>query len=172
MRDARQKGMQMQKDIAESGAVDVEYVTTRGISLATLEIVTTAVLRILRPKAGRAYLDGVSDNPWPKRHEGRVARLHELAASRPARGSDPRMGIELDFRDDEQFEIFVDLAPHALHSEIWAKVENPSREWQLFATDDSGTQAYFTLNDEEHRGVAAHLASLGVIAAYGLLDGK
>ncbi|MEV3853909.1 hypothetical protein AB0J38_06230 [Streptomyces sp. NPDC050095] len=99
-------------------------------------------LRVLRPFIDTAHVDAYSDDDWPYDVLGAYQDALSLARDAVAAGTrsrraDPGMGIDIDVRDDAQFEILVALAPFTINAE--ARQGNRL----VFSASDSGHSLWF-----------------------------
>ncbi|MGA5550560.1 hypothetical protein [Streptomyces pseudogriseolus] len=147
--------------INQQGGVGRELVLVAGLSPADVALVHREALRVLRPGIDAAQLDAYSDDPWPPavlRSRDRVLSLarEAVAAGTRARGADTGMGIDIDVRDDVQFELMLDLVPHTINAEGW-------REDRLvFSASDSGTSLWMAVTQEQEAELLSRLEALGI----------
>ncbi|WP_175408533.1 hypothetical protein [Streptomyces sp. TRM64462] len=119
------------------------------------------VLLVLRDYIDAAHIDAHSDEPWPEgvRHlQERALRMAErqVADGRRRGKDDPGMGIDLDVRDDADFEVLAGLAPYTIHAEAW------SRGRCVFSAGDTGTALCVSLTAEQEAALVARLEAVGV----------
>ncbi|MFB7918874.1 hypothetical protein [Streptomyces sp. NPDC056061] len=74
---------------------------------------------------------------------------------RSAKG-DPGMGIDVDVRDDMQFDVLLALAPYTIHAEAWQQ----GRE--IFSASDTGTALWIAVTSEQEVRLMSRLDALGV----------
>ncbi|MEU3451045.1 hypothetical protein AB0H29_28045 [Streptomyces thermolilacinus] len=138
-----------------------EFVIAEGTRPEDAAQVCQEALWVLRPALHTVYLDAYSDWPWPPE----VAGAHDLAvalgeANAPdGFNGDPRMGIGIDVRDDIQFGVLLELAPHTIGAEGYRG------DRLVFSAADSGTSLWFALTEEQHGLLSARLGELGIPAA-------
>lgn len=138
-----------------------KLVLVAGLSPADVALVHREALRVLRPGMDAAHLDAYSDGPWPAAVlpslESALSLAREaVTAGRRSRRDDPGMGIGIDVRDDAQFEVLVDLAPHTIHAE-------GSRQGRpVFSAGDSGTSLWTALSPEQEAQLLNRLDALGI----------
>ncbi|MEV4440216.1 hypothetical protein AB0K09_14540 [Streptomyces sp. NPDC049577] len=118
-------------------------------------------LRVRRPDIDAALVDAYSDDEWPPSVLRSYERALALAAQEAANGTrsrraDPGMGIDIDVRDDEQFEVLSDLAPYTIGAE-------GRREGRLvFSAGDSGTSLWISVTREQEAELRSRLEARGV----------
>ncbi|MEU2183800.1 hypothetical protein [Streptomyces thermolilacinus] len=137
-----------------------EFVIADGTRPEDAAQVCREALWVLRPVLQTVYLDAYSDGPWPPEVVGSrdlAVALGEATAPDRFRG-DPRMGIGIDVRDDVQFGVLLELAPHTIGAEGYRG------DRQVFSAADTGT-LWFALTEEQHGLLLARLAELGIPAA-------
>ncbi|MFI9586275.1 hypothetical protein ACIHCQ_31545 [Streptomyces sp. NPDC052236] len=121
----------------------------------------TAALRVLRSSIESAHVDAYSDVAWPQdvmpSYEQALclARNAVVSGTRSAR-ADPGMGIDIDIRDDAQFEVLLALAPYTIHAEGW--LGNQS----IFSMDDTGTALWVAVTAAEEVELRSQLDTLGI----------
>ncbi|MFF9854392.1 hypothetical protein [Streptomyces litmocidini] len=145
----------------QHGGVGRELVLVAGLSPADVALVHREALRVLRPGIDAAQLDAYSDAPWPPavlRSHDRVLSLarEAVAAGARSRRDDTGMGIDIDVRDDAQFELMLDLVPHTINAEGW-------REGRaVFSASDSGTSLWMAVTQEQEAELLSRLDALGI----------
>ncbi|MET7636390.1 hypothetical protein [Streptomyces sp. NPDC005078] len=73
-----------------------------------------------------------------------------------SRRADPGMGMDIDVRDDGQFEVLSDLGPYAIHAEGW-------RGGRLvFSASDSGTALWIEVTQDQEAALLSRLGLLGI----------
>ncbi|MGW2559307.1 hypothetical protein ACWCXB_08690 [Streptomyces sp. NPDC001514] len=138
-----------------------ELVIVDGLSPAHVVLVHREALRVLRSDIGAAHLDAYSDDTWPPAVQQSYERALSLACEEVADGTrsrraDPGMGIDIDVRDDRQFEVLSDLAPYTINAEGW-------RGNQLvFSASDTGTSLWIAVTQEQEAELLSRLEALGI----------
>lgn len=118
-------------------------------------------LRVLRESIESAQVDAYSDIAWPREVAPAYEQVLSMAANevaqgvRPAKG-DPGMGIDVDIRDDTQFDVLLALAPYTIHAEAWRQ----GRE--IFSAGDTGTALWIAVTSEQEARLMSRLEALGV----------
>jgi len=141
----------------------VEFVLKDAQDCYTVSTVHQEALRVLRPSISRAVLDAYSDCSWPEDVIPFYERVIGLARTELRAGirkpnSDLGMGIDINVRDDEQFEALSRLLPHTIHAEAWpAEGKEP-----LLSADDTGTALWFALTPPEEASFWGRLQERGV----------
>jgi len=141
--------------------LDRELVLVDGLSLADVVLVHREALRVLRSGIDAAHLDAYTDDAWPPAVLPSYERALSLARRAVADGTrsrraDPGMGIDIDVRNDAQFELLVDLAPHAINAEGW-------RGSQLvFGASDSGTSLWIAVTQDQEAELLSRLDALNI----------
>lgn len=69
------------------------------------------------------------------------------------------MGIDIDVRDDEQFGVLLDLAPHTINAEA------RQGDRRILSANDSGTSLWLAVTREQEAELLGRLGELGVPAA-------
>lgn len=141
-----------------------ELVLGEGARAADVVLAHREALRVLRPGIDAAHLDAYSGDHWPPAVLPSYERALALARQEVARGirrrrADPGMGIDIDVRDDEQFEVLVDLAPYTIHAEAGRGGR------RVFSASDTGTGLWMAVTPEQEGELVARLRLLGVPAA-------
>ncbi|MFB7936953.1 hypothetical protein [Streptomyces sp. NPDC056049] len=150
--------------ISQEGGVSRELVLVAGLSPALVALVHREALCVLRTDIDAAHLDAYSDGPWPpavlRSYERVLALAREaVAAGTRSERADPGMGIDIDVRDDAQFELLLDLVPHTINAEGW-------RENQLvFGAGDSGTSLWMALTQGQEAELRSRLNARGIPSA-------
>ncbi|MEV7856421.1 hypothetical protein [Streptomyces sp. NPDC088183] len=114
-------------------------------------------LRALRDSIETAHVDAYSDIAWPREVAPAYEQVLSMAANEVADGvrsakGDPGMGIDVDVRDDMQFDALLALAPYTIHAEAWRQ----GRE--IFSASDSGTASPVD-RCHSRAGVSAHVTA-------------
>ncbi|OEJ93292.1 hypothetical protein J116_001170 [Streptomyces thermolilacinus SPC6] len=138
-----------------------EFVIADGTRPEDAAQVCREALWVLRPALHTVYLDAYSDEPWPPEVAGAydlAVALGEATAPDGFRG-DHRMGIQIDVRDDIQFGVLLELAPHTIGAEGYRG------DRQVFSAADTGTSLWFALTEEQHGRLLARLDEPGISAA-------
>ncbi|MFF9128455.1 hypothetical protein ACF09J_35330 [Streptomyces sp. NPDC014889] len=66
------------------------------------------------------------------------------------------MGIDLDVRDDEQFNVLSDLAPYTIHAE--GRLDGRL----VFSASGSGTALWIEVTQEQEAALLSRLGQLGI----------
>ncbi|MFE9168042.1 hypothetical protein ACFYNZ_00670 [Streptomyces kebangsaanensis] len=142
-----------------------ELVLADGLSPADAVLVHREALRVLRHAIDAAHLDAYSDDVWPPAvlpsYERALSLAREALAVAVADGSrsrchDPGMGIDIDVRDDEQFQVLSDLVPYTINA------EGRRGDRLVFSASDSGTSLWFTVTREQEEELLSRLTELGI----------
>ena len=147
--------------ISQDGVRVRELVLVDGVRSADVVSVHREALQVLRSGIDAAHIDAYSDDFWPPEVLDSYERALSLAREEVVRGtrsrrSDPGMGIDIDVRDDGQFEVLSDLAPYTIHAEGW-------REGRLvFSASDSGTALWIEVTQEQEAALLSRLGLLGI----------
>ncbi|GAA1385812.1 hypothetical protein GCM10009639_08800 [Kitasatospora putterlickiae] len=147
--------------INQDSGPDRALVLADGLGPAVVALVHREALRVLRASIDTAHIDAYSDDAWPSavvRSYERVLSLARAAVAdgtRPGR-ADPGMGIDIDVRDDEQFEMLLDLVPHTIHA------EGRRADRLVFAASDSGTSLWIAVTQEQQAELLSRLAVHGI----------
>ncbi|MEU0136855.1 hypothetical protein ABZ172_22935 [Streptomyces sp. NPDC006296] len=150
--------------ISQDGVQARELVLVEGVRPAHVVHVHREALRVLRQGIDAAHIDAYSGDAWPPEvlHSYERALLlagEEVARGRRSRRSDPEMGIDIDVRDDGQFEVLLDLAPYTIHAE-------GRRDGRLvFSASDSGTALWIEATQEQEAALLSRLGLLGIPSA-------
>ncbi|TLQ43838.1 hypothetical protein [Streptomyces marianii] len=118
-------------------------------------------LRVLRDGIETAHIDAYSDIAWPREalpayeHALLMAENEVAEGVRSAKG-DPGMGIDVDVRDDTQFDVLLALAPYTIHAEA------SRRGRQIFSAGDTGTALWIAVTSEQEDQLMSRLDALGV----------
>ncbi|MGW7364361.1 hypothetical protein ACWGI8_13255 [Streptomyces sp. NPDC054841] len=147
--------------INQDGGSTRELVLVDGLSPADVVLVHREVLRVLRSCIDTAHLDAYSDDAWPPAVMHSYERALSLAREAVADGTrsrraDPGMGIDIDVRDDAQFELLLDLAPHTISAEGWRG------DRLVFSASDSGTSLWIAVTQEQEAELLSRLDALGI----------
>jgi hypothetical protein len=124
-------------------------------------LVHREALRVLRSGIDAAHLDAYSGDAWPPavlysyERALSLAREEVMGGTR-SRRADPGMGIDIDVRDDGQFEVLSDLAPYTIHAEGWREGR------QVFSASDSGTALWIAVTQEQEAQLLSRLDLLGI----------
>lgn len=147
--------------ISQDGVRVHELVLADGVRPADVVRVHREVLRVLRSSIDAAHIDAYSDDAWPAEVQHSYERAlslarQEVVSGTRSRRSDPGMGIDLDVRDDGQFQVLSDLAPYTIHAE-------GRRAGRLvFSASDSGTALWIEVTQEQEAALLSRLAQLGI----------
>ncbi|MFE3944869.1 hypothetical protein ACFXPV_23850 [Streptomyces sp. NPDC059118] len=118
-------------------------------------------LRILRDSIETAHVDAYSDSTWPREVAPAYEQVLSMAANEMAEGvrsakGDPGMGVDLDVRDDTQFDALRALDPYTNDAEAWRQ----GRE--IFSASDTGTALWIAVTSEQEARLRSRLDALGV----------
>ncbi|MEU1365091.1 hypothetical protein ABZ454_03040 [Streptomyces sp. NPDC005803] len=132
-----------------------------GLEAADVVRVHREALRVLRDSIETAHVDAYSDIAWPPEVAPAYEQVLSMAANEVAEGvrpakADPGMGIDVDVRDDTQFDVFLALAPYTIHAEAWRQ----GRE--IFSASDTGTVLWIAVTSEQEVRLMSRLDALGV----------
>ncbi|MEV8035333.1 hypothetical protein [Streptomyces sp. NPDC086182] len=147
--------------INRDGTSGYEFVLANGMSPEDVVLVHREALRVLRSAIDTAHLDAYSDDVWSREVRHSYERVLSLAQEAVADGSrsrrgDPGMGIDIDVRDDAQFELLLDLAPYTIHAEAWRG------DQQVYSASDTGTSLWISVTPEQRAELLSRLDSLGI----------
>jgi hypothetical protein len=138
-----------------------ELVLVAGVRPADVVRVHRAALDVLRPDIDAAHIDAYSGDFWPPEVLPSYERALLLAREEVARGerskrADPGMGIDIDVRDDDQFQVLSDLAPYTIHAE-------GSHDGRLvFSASDTGTALWVEVTQAQEAALRLRLSRLGI----------
>lgn len=158
------KGLTHHKEdrkMKENSGPNREYVLVGRLNPADLGVVCREALRVLRPTMDAAHLDAYSDDAFPPAvlhsyHHALLLARKEVADGIRSRRADPGMGIDINIRDDGQFAVLSDLAPHTIHAEC-------SQNGRLiFSVSDSGTSLYISVTKDQEAEFFSRLDALGI----------
>lgn len=117
-------------------------------------------LRVLRDDIETAHIDAYSDTAWPLEAIPAYERLLSMARSEVAAGirseNDDPMGIDIDVRDDTQFDVLLTLAPFTIHAEAWRQGRG------IFSASDTGTALWIAVTAAQEARLLARLDTAGV----------
>ncbi|MEU0437996.1 hypothetical protein ABZ153_41760 [Streptomyces sp. NPDC006290] len=138
-----------------------ELALVDGVRPADVVRVHREALHVLRSSIDAAHIDAYSGDAWPPEILHSYERALQLAREEVARGhrrrrSDPGMGIDIDVRDDGQFEVLSDLAPYTIHAEGWRNGR------QVFSASDTGTALWIEVTQEQEAALVTRLGLLGI----------
>ena len=118
-------------------------------------------LTAMRSRLADFCLDLISDQSWPADVQWAV---EALTPRRPPRTSilpwvkyEPSITIDLDLRNDEDFQLAVALAPYTIDG---TGIADDNRI--IYSGNDTGTSAYFELTEEEHQTTVQFMTGAGV----------
>lgn len=132
-----------------------------GLDAADVVRAHAAALRVVRSSIETAHLDAYSDGDWPQdvmpsyQHALSIARNAVACGTRSAK-DDPGMGIDVDVRDDAQFDTLLALAPYTIHAEGW----HDGRP--IFSADDTGTALWISVTAQQEVELLQQLDTLGI----------
>ncbi|CAM5413515.1 hypothetical protein SSPIM334S_07929 [Streptomyces spiroverticillatus] len=66
------------------------------------------------------------------------------------------MGIDIDVRDDAQFELLLDLVPHTINAEGWRG------DQLVFSASDSGTSLWMVVTQGQEAELLSRLEAQGI----------
>ncbi|MCQ9130266.1 hypothetical protein [Streptomyces hilarionis] len=132
-----------------------------GLEAADVVCVHREALRVLRDSIETAHVDAYSGMAWPREVVPAYEQALAMAADEVAEGvrsakDDPGMGIDVDVRDDTQFDVLLALAPYTIHAEAWRQ----GRE--IFSASDTGTALWVAVTSEQEVRLMSRLDALGV----------
>ncbi|MEU9925202.1 hypothetical protein AB0H51_28635 [Streptomyces griseoluteus] len=147
--------------IRQEGVQVRELVLVDGVRPADVVRVHREALRVLRSSIDAAHIDAYSGDAWPPEVLHSYERALLLARGEVVRGSrsrraDPGMGIDIDVRDDEQFEVLSDLVPYTIHAEGWLEGR------LVFSASDTGTALWIEVTREQEAALLSRLGLLGI----------
>ncbi|MBE1604777.1 hypothetical protein [Actinopolymorpha pittospori] len=114
-------------------------------------------LHVLRSTLRRAWVDAISDDPWPEDTQKPVQRLIDLARVRDSCQDDPSqsvgyVGIEVDVSDDDQFELLVALSPFTINAEGYTEADE-----LVYSASDTGTGLWMLLTPAQYEELVERL---------------
>ncbi|MEU0404811.1 hypothetical protein ABZ318_32275 [Streptomyces sp. NPDC006197] len=147
--------------INQHGGLGRELVFVGGLSPADVALLHREALRVLRPGIDAVHLDAYSDDAWPPAVLSSYERVMSLAREAVARGTRSRrddlgMGIDIDVRDDAQFELLLDLAPYTINAEGWRG------DQMVFSASDSGTSLWMAVTPGQEAELRSRLEVHGI----------
>ncbi len=118
-------------------------------------------LRVLRSSIETAHIDAYSDAAWPQEVVPIYERAlsmgpDELALGARSMKDDPGLGIDVDVRDDAQFEVLLALAPYTIHAEGWRKGQ------LIFSASDTGSTLWVAVTQQQENELMSRLVRHGV----------
>ncbi|MFF7456681.1 hypothetical protein [Kitasatospora sp. NPDC008115] len=119
-----------------------------GLPPSVAAAVHREALRALRPFIREAWVDAISDEPWPPEVLPAYERLLTLSESRTA--------VDIDLRDDGQFAVLVALAPYTISAECRRD------DVLVYSAGDTGRALSVTVTEAEAAVLRAHLAAAGL----------
>jgi hypothetical protein len=141
--------------------LDVEeqaYVLDQSVARDVLAAAHREALLVLRPRLATVEIDPTSP-PWPPEASRQVQGLYWLAERQgrwpPPRRPLARTGVDLDPRDDTEFEIVIALSPHTLLADGYDRAGR-----NIYSAADQGG-LWLTLTVGEHRELTRRLDQLG-----------
>lgn len=146
--------------ISESDEPRRDLFLRDGLEAADVVRAHHEALRVLRDDIESAHVDAYSDAAWPR--EAVPAYEHALAMARSevvegvrSERDDPGMGIDVDVRDDTQFDVLLTLAPFTIHAEAWR------RGRQVFGAGDTGTALWVSVTARQEARLVSRLDAPG-----------
>lgn len=132
-----------------------------GLDAADVVSAHRAALRVLRESIETAHLDAYSDDAWPQEVVPAYERALLMAENAVADGvrsakDDPGMGIDVDVRDDVQFDVLLTLAPYTIHAEAWRQ------GLPVFSADDTGTALWIAVTSQQEVRLMSQLEALRI----------
>ncbi|MFF0167423.1 hypothetical protein [Streptomyces prasinus] len=118
-------------------------------------------LLVLRSSMETAHIDAYSDAAWPQEmlssyeHALSMGRAGVISGARSAK-DDPGMGIDVDVRDDAQFEVLLALAPYTIHAE-GRRAGRP-----VFSADDTGAALWVAVTQQQEAELMSRLVAHGI----------
>ncbi|MFJ4584030.1 hypothetical protein [Streptomyces echinatus] len=128
-------------------------------------------LLVLRSSIETAHIDAYSDAAWPQEvvssyeHALAMGRDEVVRGTRSAK-DDPGMGIDVDVRDDAQFEVLLALAPYTIHAEGWCEGQ------QVFSASDTGTALWVAVTQQQEEELMSRLMTHGIPTTAFIVDPK
>ncbi|THA78681.1 hypothetical protein [Streptomyces sp. A0592] len=127
-------------------------------------------LLVLRSSIETAHIDAYSDAAWPQEVVSSYERALSMGRDEAARGArsakDDPMGIDVDVRDDAQFEVLLDLAPYTIHAEGWRGGR------QIFSASDTGTALWVAVTQQQEVELMSRLMAHGIAPTAFIVDAK
>ncbi|MGW0857710.1 hypothetical protein [Streptomyces sp. NPDC002690] len=147
--------------ISEAGEPRRELFLRDGLEDADVANAHREALLVLRDSIGTAYLDAHSDGPWPREVLAAYERALSMAEHRAAEGvrrakGGLGMGIDVDVRDDAQFDVLLALAPFTIGAEGW------QGDREIFSASDTGTALCIAVTARQEALLMARLGALGI----------
>ncbi|MFG3496771.1 hypothetical protein [Streptomyces sp. NPDC047886] len=147
--------------IEDIGGRSRELILVDGLRPVDVALVHREALRVMRSGIDTAHLDAYSDDPWPEPVLPSYERALSLGRGRAADGTrsprdDSGMGIDIDVRDDAQFEVLVDLAPYTINA------EGRRGDRLVFSASDTGTSLWIAVTAVQETVLLARLDTLGI----------
>ncbi|MFI6861577.1 hypothetical protein ACIBKZ_17015 [Streptomyces sp. NPDC050421] len=147
--------------ISHGDGARLELFLRSGLDTADVVHAHREALLVLRDSIETAHLDAYSDEAWPQEAVPAYERALLMTEGASADGlrctkSDPGMGIDIDVRDDAQFDILLALAPYTIQAEAW---------WQgqpLFSAADTGTALWIAVTSQQETQLRSRLGALKV----------
>jgi len=126
---------------------------------------------VLRSSIETAHIDAYSDAAWPQEVVSLYERALSMGRDAVVRGArsikdDPGMGIDIDVRDDAQFEVLLALAPYTIHAEAWRTGR------QVFSAGDTGTALWVAVTQQQEVELMSRLAAHGIPPTAFIVDSK
>ncbi|MDT9680968.1 hypothetical protein RND61_02520 [Streptomyces sp. TRM76323] len=137
-----------------------ELFLRNGLRAADVVLAHREALGVLRDDIETAHLDAHSDTAWPVEAIPAYERALSMARTRTDAGTrskgDDLMGIDIDVRDDMQFDVLQTLAPFTIHAEAWR------RNRVIFSAGDTGTALWIAVTAPQEAQLLARLDAAGV----------
>lgn len=122
-------------------------------SAGAIATIGRAAAVAMRSGFDRARLDLISDRPWPADAANALAQVRGIAVVR-GRGE---TAVDVDPRDDADFEAFVCLLPYAVSAEAYAG------DRLVLSMSDTGPGVWFATDRRERAALARALDSAGLV---------
>ncbi|MYQ48009.1 hypothetical protein GTW40_23675 [Streptomyces sp. SID4985] len=118
-------------------------------------------LLVLRSSIETAHIDAYSDVAWPQEVVSHYERALSIGRDEVVRGArsangDPGMGIDIDVRNDAEFEMLLALAPYTIHAEGWRQGQ------QIFSVGDTGTALWVAVTRQQEADLMSRLRAYGI----------
>lgn len=130
-----------------------------GLDTQIFAAVAGAAADAVRASLEQAWIDVLSDRPWPAEVAAPVARLTALAQ---ARKEDALTAVDIDPENDEEFAAFVSLLPFTINAEGWIGTRHRSKYVEILSVSDSGASLLVAPNPAERADLFGILNGLGI----------